>query len=82
MIKTILVPATGSDSDSAVFTSALAIARTFAAHLEFLSGVEEIFDVQVLPGVRFPVLSGPYPNLDGAAPIWTVPLPPPAAKES
>jgi nucleotide-binding universal stress UspA family protein len=36
MIKTILVPATGSDSDTAVFASALAVARTFAAHLEFL----------------------------------------------
>jgi uncharacterized protein (TIGR03032 family) len=48
-----------------------------AAHLEFLSGVEEIFDVQVLPGVRCPALSGPYPNLDGSAPIWTAPQPPP-----
>jgi len=36
MIKTILVPATGSDKDNAVFTSALAIARAFGAHLEFL----------------------------------------------
>src|SRR5215469_10134341 len=36
MIKTILVPATGSDMDIAVFRSALAVARTFAAHLEFL----------------------------------------------
>jgi nucleotide-binding universal stress UspA family protein len=36
MIKTILVPATGSDRDNAVFASALAIARGFAAHLEFL----------------------------------------------
>jgi nucleotide-binding universal stress UspA family protein len=36
MIKTILVPATGSDKDNAVFASALAIARAFAAHLEFL----------------------------------------------
>jgi nucleotide-binding universal stress UspA family protein len=36
MIKTILVPATGSDRDSAVFASALALARAFAAHLEFL----------------------------------------------
>ena len=44
-----------------------------AAHLEFLSGVEEIFDVQVVPGTRCPVLSGPYAGLDGAAPIWTVP---------
>ena len=36
MIKTILVPATGSDGDSAVFASALTVARAFAAHLEFL----------------------------------------------
>jgi uncharacterized protein (TIGR03032 family) len=45
------------------------------AHLEFVTGVEEIFDVQVLPGARCPVLSGPYPHLDGAAPIWVVPRP-------
>lgn len=44
-------------------------------HLEFLTGVEEIFDVQVVPGVRCPALSGPYAQLDGAAPIWTVPQP-------
>ena len=36
MIKTILVPATGSDRDSAVFASALMVARAFAAHLDFL----------------------------------------------
>ncbi len=36
MIKTILVPATGSDTDTAVFASALAVARPFAAHLDFL----------------------------------------------
>src|SRR6516162_1341663 len=36
MIKTILVPATGSDRDGAVFATALAVARRFAAHLEFL----------------------------------------------
>jgi len=36
MIKTILVPVTGSDRDSAVFASALAVARPFGAHLEFL----------------------------------------------
>ena len=44
-----------------------------------MTGVEEIFDVQVLPGARCPALSGPYPSLDGAAPIWTVPQPPPAS---
>jgi nucleotide-binding universal stress UspA family protein len=36
MIKTILVPATGSDADNPVFASALAVARPFAAHLDFL----------------------------------------------
>jgi uncharacterized protein (TIGR03032 family) len=46
-------------------------------HLEFVTGVEEIFDVQVVPGTRCPALSGPYASLDGAAPIWTVPQPPP-----
>jgi uncharacterized protein (TIGR03032 family) len=43
------------------------------AHLEFMTGVEEIFDVQVLPRVRCPALSGPYPTADGGAPIWMVP---------
>jgi hypothetical protein len=43
-----------------------------------VSGVEEIFDVQVLPGARCPALSGPYASLDGASPIWTVPQPPPS----
>jgi nucleotide-binding universal stress UspA family protein len=36
MIKTILVPATGSDTDDAVFRSALAVAREFEAHIDFL----------------------------------------------
>jgi nucleotide-binding universal stress UspA family protein len=36
MIKTILVPATGSDADAGVFASALAAARPFGAHLGFL----------------------------------------------
>ena len=43
------------------------------AHLEFITGVEEIFDVQVVPGARCAALSGPYPHLDGAGPVWTVP---------
>src|SRR5258708_42175 len=36
MIKTILVPATGGESDAATFAAALAIARPFAAHLDML----------------------------------------------
>ena len=36
MIKTILVPSIGRDTDNAVFASALAVARPFAAHLDVL----------------------------------------------
>jgi nucleotide-binding universal stress UspA family protein len=36
MIKTILIPATGSDMDVGVFATALAVARQFGAHLGFL----------------------------------------------
>ena len=41
-----------------------------------MTGVEEIFDV-VVARLRCRLLSGPYPELDGAAPIWTVPTPDP-----
>ena len=44
-----------------------------AAHLEFRSGVEEIFDVQVLPGIVSPYVSGPSADKDVGAPLWTVP---------
>jgi uncharacterized protein (TIGR03032 family) len=43
------------------------------AHLEFKAGVDEIFDVQVLPGVRLPAVSGPFAAQDGGQMIWTVP---------
>jgi uncharacterized protein (TIGR03032 family) len=43
------------------------------AHLEFQAGVEEIFDVQVLPAVRRPALSGPFAAAEGGRPVWTVP---------
>jgi nucleotide-binding universal stress UspA family protein len=36
MIKTILVPSTGSDLDDAVFATALTVARRFEAHLDVL----------------------------------------------
>lgn len=41
--------------------------------LEFQSGVDEIFDVQILPGIRNPFFSGPYAIADGNPPIWMVP---------
>ena len=43
--------------------------------LEFHTGVEEIFDVQLVPGVLSPVLSGPHTEIDGQAPIWPAPGP-------
>jgi uncharacterized protein (TIGR03032 family) len=44
-----------------------------AAHLEFHTGVEEIFDVQVLPGIVSPYISGPAAEKDTGAPLWTIP---------
>ncbi|WP_165229042.1 TIGR03032 family protein [Aquisphaera insulae] len=43
--------------------------------LEFQTGVDEIFDVQVLPGVRSPAFIGPHPELDETPPIWKVAQP-------
>ena len=41
--------------------------------LEFHTGIEEIFDVRLVPGVRAPYIAGPYPELDEQAPIWLAP---------
>lgn len=46
---------------------------TVAAHLEFHTGVEEIFDVQVLPGIVKPYISGPAAMQDTGKPLWTIP---------
>ncbi|MCO8123766.1 TIGR03032 family protein [Stieleria sp. TO1_6] len=43
------------------------------AFLEFESGVEELFDVQVLPQAKRPVICGPYPREDQQMPVWVVP---------
>jgi uncharacterized protein (TIGR03032 family) len=43
------------------------------AHLEFRSGVDEVFDIQVLPDVAFPHISGPDAERDAGQPLWTVP---------
>jgi uncharacterized protein (TIGR03032 family) len=45
------------------------------ARLEFQSGVEEIFSVEILPGIRFPAVSGPHPEVDGVPTIWSAPAP-------
>ncbi len=49
------------------------------AYLEFKTGVEELFDVQVVAGTRNPVVCGPFPVQDQQTPVWVVP-PPEAAR--
>ena len=51
------------------------LAGESVAYLEFQTGVEELFDVQVLPQTFSPVLCGPYPVEDQQAPVWVVPDP-------
>jgi uncharacterized protein (TIGR03032 family) len=45
------------------------------AHLDFQTGVEEIFAVEALPGTRLPAISGPHPAQDGGPTIWNAPDP-------
>lgn len=45
------------------------------ASLEFETGVEEIFDVQVVPDSRCTAICGPRPDQDDAQDIWIVPRP-------
>jgi uncharacterized protein (TIGR03032 family) len=42
---------------------------------EFKSGVDEIFDVSLLPGLRSTAMRGPFAFEDGANTIWVVPRP-------
>jgi uncharacterized protein (TIGR03032 family) len=46
---------------------------TIAGHLEFNTGVEEIFGVQILPGIVAPYVSGPAAAKDTGQPLWTIP---------
>ncbi len=43
------------------------------AHLHIASPVDEIFDVQVLTGMRNPFLAGPYVERDLGHAVWTMP---------
>jgi uncharacterized protein (TIGR03032 family) len=43
------------------------------AYFEFLSGIDELFDVQVLPGIACPFVSGPLADRGPGHPLWTVP---------
>src|SRR5262249_18893807 len=54
----------------------LGAGRTIA-FLKFHTGVDEIFDVQILPGARSPSLHGPHRDVDDQAPIWLAPPPVP-----
>ena len=45
------------------------------AFLEFESGVEELFDVQVVSGARRTAICGPFPKEDEQLPVWVVPRP-------
>ena len=45
------------------------------ATLEFTTGVEEIFDVQIVPQVRNLAVFGPCPDRDSLTPVWIVPEP-------
>ena len=50
----------------------LSSGRTVAT-FQFKSGVEEVFDVAVLPSTRMAALHGPFASTEGQPPIWTVP---------
>jgi hypothetical protein len=43
------------------------------AHFDFVTGIDEIFDIQILPGSSAPFLSGPFADRGLAPPVWTVP---------
>lgn len=68
------IAANPADLKCAVAVVDLRIGRR-VAYFEFLSGVEEIFDVQVLPGIRCPHISGPLNQVDGTQSIWVAPTP-------
>jgi uncharacterized protein (TIGR03032 family) len=52
----------------------LSTGRTVAT-FEFTTGVEEIFDVSVLPGIQSPAIRGPFATEDGEPTVWVVPEP-------
>jgi uncharacterized protein (TIGR03032 family) len=52
----------------------LSTGRTVAT-FEFTAGVEEIFDVALLPGICSPSLRGPFSVEDGHQTIWVAPNP-------
>jgi nucleotide-binding universal stress UspA family protein len=70
MIKTLLVSVTGSDTDDLVFTSALAVARAFAAHIDFLHvrlDPAEVATMMASEGASGAVVSGLFDRLAAGA---------------
>lgn len=51
------------------------VSGSCVAYLEFKSGVEELFDVQIISDALSPVICGPYPVEDDQAPVWVIPKP-------
>ena len=46
------------------------------ASLQFVTGIDELFDVQLLPETRLPYISGPHATTaDGKQNIWCIPAP-------
>jgi uncharacterized protein (TIGR03032 family) len=43
------------------------------AHLDFTEGIDELFDIQILPGSTAPFISGPFADRSRTPPVWTVP---------
>ena len=40
---------------------------------DFVSGIDELFDIQALPGIASPFVSGPFADRGLDGPIWNVP---------
>ena len=45
------------------------------AFFDFVSGIDELFDIQILPGISSPFVSGPFADKGTESTIWTVPPP-------
>jgi len=43
------------------------------ADFDFVAGIDEIFDIQILPGSTSPFISGPFADRGPTPPVWTVP---------
>lgn len=43
------------------------------AHFDFVAGIDEIFDIRILPDSSAPFLSGPLADRGPGPPVWTVP---------